>query len=75
MSKMNATVTPKAVTDYIRASELVGLLDPHCKMCVQVFYPLVKQGRKVSDIFAPSHRPSDHCQSGKRPHCTCDRCF
>jgi hypothetical protein len=25
--------------------------------------------------FAPSHWPSTMCQSGARPHCTCDACF
>lgn len=25
--------------------------------------------------FGPSHRVSGYCQSGKRPHCTCDMCF
>ena len=23
----------------------------------------------------PSHTPSERCESGKRPHCTCDACF
>lgn len=23
----------------------------------------------------PSHNPSPRCESGKRPHCTCDRCW
>lgn len=23
----------------------------------------------------PSHDPSERCESGKRPHCTCDACF
>lgn len=25
--------------------------------------------------FHPSHDASETCQSGKRPHCTCDSCF
>lgn len=25
--------------------------------------------------FGPSHAPISNCQSGKRPHCTCDWCF
>ena len=24
---------------------------------------------------APPHKNSPNCESGKRPHCTCDRCF
>lgn len=23
----------------------------------------------------PNHKASDRCESGKRPHCTCDICF
>lgn len=25
--------------------------------------------------WGPSHDPSPRCESGKRPHCTCDTCF
>jgi len=25
--------------------------------------------------FTPYHDPSPYCESGKRPHCTCDICF
>lgn len=25
--------------------------------------------------FHPPHDPSPRCDSGKRPHCTCDTCF
>lgn len=25
--------------------------------------------------FGPYHDPSPRCESGKRPHCTCDICF
>lgn len=28
----------------------------------------------TSDIFPP-HDPSPRCESGKRPHCSCDICF
>jgi len=28
-----------------------------------------------SDPMMPSHTPSERCESGKRPHCTCDICF
>jgi hypothetical protein len=28
-----------------------------------------------SDPMMPSHTPSDRCESGKRPHCTCDLCY
>jgi hypothetical protein len=25
--------------------------------------------------FGPKHDASPRCESGKRPHCTCDTCF
>lgn len=28
-----------------------------------------------NDSMMPSHTASGHCESGKRPHCTCDVCF
>lgn len=28
-----------------------------------------------TDPMIPSHTPSERCESGKRPHCTCDTCF
>lgn len=27
------------------------------------------------DEMMPKHDPSPRCESGKRPHCTCDICF
>lgn len=31
--------------------------------------------READCDFHPSHDASDRCQSGKRPHCSCDSCF
>lgn len=31
--------------------------------------------REAGVTFFPRHVPSVRCQSGKRPHCTCDTCF
>lgn len=28
-----------------------------------------------NDPMMPSHTPSAACESGKRPHCTCDTCY
>lgn len=28
-----------------------------------------------NDPMMPSHTASDRCESGKRPHCTCDTCY
>ena len=36
----------------------------------------VKRWRDTrAEPFLESHTPSSRCQSGKRPHCTCDTCF
>lgn len=47
-----------------------GDLDPDCPGC---------QSRYAAEdptmVFAPHHKASDRCQSGKRNHCTCDTCF
>lgn len=29
----------------------------------------------TSSQWGPPHDPSPRCESGKRPHCTCDMCF
>lgn len=31
--------------------------------------------RRDRSTFHPAHDPSPNCQSGKRPHCSCDVCF
>lgn len=51
--------------------EAKGWLDPNCPGC-QEFY---KSPGLPSDVFAPSHKASNECESGKRAHCTCDTCF
>lgn len=50
--------------------EAEGWLDPKCEECRE-FYTAAMPTR----VFAPHHRASAACESGKRPHCTCDRCF
>ena len=44
-------------------------LPEHCPKCVEM-------GRPPSEKwpYVP-HDPSPWCQSGKRPHCTCDTCY
>jgi hypothetical protein len=51
--------------------EREGRLDPNCPGCRE-FYDSPKL---PIDVFAPSHKASNGCESGKRPHCTCDTCF
>ena len=36
---------------------------------------LCDRARKTRDPMEPPHDPSPMCESGARPHCTCDRCY
>ncbi len=51
--------------------ERAGLLDPNCPGCRE-FY---ESPRLPIDVFAPSHKASGGCESGKRAHCTCPLCW
>jgi len=42
----------------------VGTRAPGCKTCDDPTYEM-----------GPDHTASQNCESGKRPHCTCDTCF
>lgn len=66
---------PEGTLDYIHRLVKNGDLDPDCKMCIEVFYPELGKGRKITDVFAPRHKASSGCKSGKHAHCTCDTCF
>lgn len=44
-----------------------GSIVEGCKGC-EIFFD-------NPDAFAPRHKASDRCRSGKRSHCTCDTCF
>lgn len=48
-----------------------GHLDQDCKGCAE-FY---SNPGMPSEVWAPRHKASPRCQSGKHPHCTCDTCF
>jgi hypothetical protein len=51
---------------YIATPIRVRLAPPGvCKYCDE---------NRDSSMF-PSHTASPNCESGKRPHCTCDVCF
>lgn len=49
--------------------EADGMLDPSCKSCQEWFYAV---DRLPQDVHAPRHKASRNCESGGRPHCTCD---
>ena len=60
---------------HIKDLEISGDIDPTCETCIKIFYPNLRQGVKIYNIFAPRHKASNRCQSGKHPHCSCDICF
>lgn len=60
---------------YIKELEILGFIDPNCQGCTNIFYPQLREGKKITEIFAPRHEASPRCKSGKNPHCTCDTCF
>lgn len=51
--------------------EREGRLDPNCPGCREFYEsPLLPV-----DVFAPGHKASSGCESGKRAHCTCPCCW
>jgi hypothetical protein len=68
-----ATNYPESKEDRITRLEQLGYLDPACLKCQRDWYPALRDTGEMP--FAPSHKPSPRCESGKRPHCTCDACF
>ena len=69
------TIEEVEIQVIITQLEKSGDLSPDCKTCMEIFYPQILKGVKPYTIFAPRHKASSHCQSGKHPHCTCDTCF
>lgn len=63
----------ETIDQRIARLEKLGMLDPECPTCQREFYPRYRAGKDAP--FAPPHRSSSNCQSGKYPHCTCDTCF
>jgi hypothetical protein len=51
--------------------ERKGLLDPACGECQRNLYPVEDLWR----ITYPWHRVRASCESGRRPHCTCEHCW
>ena len=54
----------------IARGEREGWLVPGCPGCVERY-----QAPDPLKVFGPHHKASARCESGKRPHCTCDTCF
>jgi len=71
---MEPVITPE-IYEYVLNLEKDEEIDRFCKMCQQVFIPQLMEGKKLHNVFGPRHKASKRCESGKRPHCTCDTCF
>jgi hypothetical protein len=48
-----------------------GSIDPDCETCQRFFLGEPDPAM----VFAPRHKASERCESGKHPHCTCDSCW
>lgn len=63
-------------TANIQRLEVLGFLDPSCPKCREQYeYYSNKWQPGDGGPFAPSHKSSVFCESGKRPHCTCPICW
>ena len=68
---MRCEAVPETREQVIARLEASGDLDPECAFCQRIYaYPGMPY-----DVFAPSHKASPRCESGRYPHCSCDRCF
>jgi hypothetical protein len=70
MAKMRSVAM---VEEWIEQLEAEGHLDPTCPTCIKVFYPHMRAHDEFP--FAPHHKASARCESGRRPHCSCGTCF
>lgn len=69
--ELDMKVVEETREEMIARWERDGLLDPNCPGCKEYY----DNPGKPTGVFTPSHNASPRCESGKRPHCTCDSCF
>jgi hypothetical protein len=50
--------------------ESEGVVVPDCPGCRSRY-----EAADPRAVFAPWHKPSQRCESGKQPHCACAACF
>ncbi len=65
-----AILTPETREQKIARLEALGMLDSACPGCRERY-----EAKDPTSVFAPNHKASDRCRSGKRPHCSCDTCW
>ena len=61
----------ESITEQINRWENEGRLVKNCKSCMEFYY----LDKYPMNVFAPRHKASINCESGKKNHCTCDICF
>jgi len=58
------------MTDRHLRMERMGSLVRDCPGCAERW-----AAADPTSVMGPSHEASRHCESGGRPHCSCDACF
>lgn len=53
--------------------EAMGELDPTCAGCLERYSAPTRDA--IFGVFAPRHKASNRCESGKYAHCSCSVCF
>jgi len=63
--------------EYVERAVSLGTAAPEgeCPSCDRYFWEPVNAGEDPRWLIFPRHKASNRCQSGERPHCTCDTCF
>jgi hypothetical protein len=62
----------ETVEQRIARYEEGGTLDPKCGGCTEHYAAIRRTGEMA---FAPRHKASQRCESGRRNHCSCSTCF
>lgn len=61
---------PETREQKIARGEREGWLVSDCLGCKERY-----EAKDPTSVFVPNHQASTRCESGRRPHCTCDTCF
>jgi hypothetical protein len=64
-------VVPETRAQAIARWESQGWLVPGCPGCEERYAAAAGPG----SVHGPNHTASRRCDSGKRPHCSCDACW
>lgn len=70
---MNNPVLRETREQCLTRLEASGDLDPTCSGCLERYSAPTRDA--IFAVFAPHHKASSRCESGKRPHCSCGVCF